>query len=167
MNSQIDIEPAFSRLAEAHPIEKWLQWVSRCHDWPAYRAALKYGRPYTATQRPRGLRLRAAKRCYVNVGIVALEEHIGTYVEGFTMTATRSPFQHAWITRDGTDAVDVTLRNPLSENILYFGILLSNETIRRFVCRTRNWGPLLDSRELVQVLIDEGLDPNAIEPSPD
>jgi hypothetical protein len=163
MNSEIS---AFSRLAQAHPIGQWLRRVSRWNDWPVYRAALKYGRPYTGTQRPPGLRLRGAKRCYVNAGILALEKHVGTYVEGFAMTATPPPFQHAWITLDGTDAVDVTLRHPPSD-CLYFGIPMSNETISRFIRRTQHWGPLLDSLELVKVLIDEGLDPNAIELNPD
>jgi hypothetical protein len=161
----MSIEPASPGAAEPHPIEKWLRWMSRHHDWPVYRAVLKYGRPYTATQRPRGLRIRAPKRCYANAGILAQERHIGTYVEGFAMTATQPPFQRAWITLDGTDAVEVTLRDPPNE-CLYFGIPLSSETIRRFKCRTYNWGPLLDASELFQVLIDEGLDPNAVELSP-
>jgi hypothetical protein len=140
-----------------HPVLYSLQrWAQRGKASPAERAVLAYGRPFNGIARPKGYRPRALKRCYQNAGDLALQER-GTYVEGFAIDpSTGVPAQHAWLTLNGTDAVDVTWRTPATE-CYYFGIRFSNEVLRRFTVRTGTWGPLLQGEELEWVLREAGL----------
>ena len=82
------------------------------------------------------------------------------YVEGFAIDPnTAPPVHHAWLTLDGANAVDVTWRS-LATECYYFGILFSNEILRRFTVRTKSWGPLLSGKELDWVLREAGLSPH-------
>jgi hypothetical protein len=80
---------------------------------------LKYGRPFTAVNRPKGFRLGAKKECFLN-SYYAADKGQGVYVEGYGLIEDWL-FQHAWITLDGLHAVDVTLRGSVS-GYQFFGI---------------------------------------------
>jgi hypothetical protein len=139
-----------------HPIKSHLL---RTTDNP-YRSCieavlLEHGCPFIGIARPKGFRLRAQKNCYMNAAIVAVDQGRGTYVEGLAI-GRGGLMPHAWLTLDGTNAVDITWREPAGE-CQYFGIPFSAEVLRKFTTRTRTYGPLLEPNELQQVLIDAGL----------
>jgi hypothetical protein len=153
-----------------HPVVRSLlrslsHWAKHNMASPAEQAVLKYGRAFTGIARAKGYRFRAIKKCFVNAGDLALGGS-GTYVEGFAISPSVGiPVHHAWLTLDGTDAVDVTWRTPASE-CHYFGISFSNEVLEKFIRRTKCWGPLLWDDEVEQVLRDADLPPltNVIRP---
>jgi hypothetical protein len=125
----------------------------------AHRAVLAYGRPFTGVVRPTGYRPRAEGRCFYNAGRLACEQR-GTYVEGFALSlGGADPVHHAWLTLDGSDAVDVTWRGPIPQ-CHYFGIQFHTEVLARF-CRQgqgrRYWGALLGDETLDQALSAIGL----------
>jgi hypothetical protein len=111
------------------------------------RLVLKYGRPFTGVERPKGYRLGTKKQCYMNSFVLADEGHgdarRGFYVEGLALRGDHL-FQHAWVTLDGQHAIDVTLRQPASENH-FFGIPFSHEILLAEACSRgkRDCFPLL------------------------
>jgi hypothetical protein len=150
--------------AHPNPIQRFLRqsvlnWENLGHTPEVGKAVLAYGRPFVGIARPRGYRLGPPSDCYRNAGALATDdrEDYGTYVEGYAMSPRGgSPMQHAWLTLDGTNAVDVTWRHS-AEECQYFGIPFSNEVLNRFILRMRVWGELLRPDELQQVLLDAGL----------
>jgi hypothetical protein len=92
----------------------------------------------------------------MNAGDLALRGH-GTYVEGFPLCPDGgAPVHHAWLTLDGTNAVDVTWRNS-ARDCHYFGIPFSITVLEHFMRRTKSWGPLLAGDEQEKVLREAGL----------
>jgi hypothetical protein len=112
-----------------HPAVRWLSRRAELDiDCAADQAVLTHGREFKGVVRPKGYRLRALKQCFVNAGDLALRER-GTYVEGFAICpGVGIPVHHAWLTLDGTDAIEVTWRDRASE-CHYFGISFSNEVL--------------------------------------
>jgi hypothetical protein len=100
---------------------------------------LKYGRPFSPETCPKGLRLRAKKQCFRNSAEVATAKR-GIYVEGYAMSVTQHlhHVHHAWNTRDGVHAFDVTLREK------YFGIPIPFKLLDREVLATGYYNPFLD-----------------------
>jgi hypothetical protein len=142
----------------SHPVlDALLRWDKRGLASPQEKAVIKYGRAFTAIERPKGYRQRALKACFMNAGDLALVDR-GTYVEGFAFASgvDGMPVHHAWLTVDGVNTVDVTWRGPIAERY-YYGIPFSNEVLREFTTLTRSWGPLLFGSELEKVLRDAGL----------
>lgn len=117
---------------------------------------LEHGCPFIGIARPKGFPLRAPQNCYMNAAVVAVDQGRGTYVEGLALGRSGGLVLHAWLTLDGTNAVDITWREPAAE-CQYFGIPFLVEVLRKFTRRTRTYGPLLEPNELRQVLIDAGL----------
>jgi hypothetical protein len=105
-------------------------------------AVLEHGRPFIGIERPKGYRRRAAKQCFVNAGDLAYRGR-GVYVEGFAMLDNNFPFHHAWITRDGVQAIDVTLTDP-GPGVSYLGIPFSLEVLERWIGKRGHW-TLLDA----------------------
>lgn len=154
MKSETAIMPSPS--ADQHQIRQLLlRWANAGHASDVDKAVLAHGRPFVGIARPKGFRLRAKKHCYMNAAIVASDHGRGTYVEGFAIGRC-GLVAHAWLTLDGINAVDITWREPTFE-CQYFGIPFSVEVLRKFIVRTRAYGPLLTPDELQQVLIDAGL----------
>jgi hypothetical protein len=115
------------------------------------QAVLKYGRPFIGMGRPKGYRQRAAKNCYLNSFYLADADR-GVYVEGYALLPGHL-FQHAWITIDGTHAVDVTLQD--ISDCQFFGIPFSLKTI---LDEIRSRGdrpfPLLDHAQPMETMED-------------
>jgi hypothetical protein len=112
---------------------------------------LKYGRPFIGGGRPKGYRQRAAKNCYLNSFYLADADR-GFYVEGYALRPGHL-FQHAWITIDGTHAVDVTLQN--ISDCLFFGILFPLKTISEEIrSRGDRPFPLLDHAQSMEAMED-------------
>lgn len=140
----------------SHPVLHLLQhYVDTGVASGAMKAVVQYGRLFVGKDRPRGYRLRAPKKCFLNAGDLSLRGR-GEYVEGFARVAGGIVAQHAWLTLDGTDAIDVTWRRPAGE-CYYYGIKFSNAVLEKFSLRTGTWGPLLAPDEQEQVLRDAGL----------
>jgi hypothetical protein len=120
-------------------------------------AVLTHGRAFTGIARPKGYRRWAEKQCFRNAGLLA-ERDEGTYVEGFAIGSFRDlPIHHAWLTLDGTNAVDVTWPTPANE-CHYFGIALPRDVMMRAAKAAGwCWGPFLTADLLEQVLRDAGL----------
>jgi hypothetical protein len=102
---------------------------------------LKYGRPFTAVDRPKGFRLGAKKECFLN-SYYAADKGQGFYVEGYGLYEDWL-FQHAWITLDGLHAVDVTLRGSVS-GYHFFGIPIPLVILRAEAVAREGRLPLLD-----------------------
>jgi hypothetical protein len=105
---------------QPHPVARRLsRWASLDKASPEEKAVLAHGQPFVGIARPKGYRLRAIKQCFVNAGDLALRG-LGTYVEGFAIDPkTGALVHHAWLSLDGTNAVDVTWRTPANECPLF------------------------------------------------
>jgi hypothetical protein len=113
-----------------------------CCTGRAREAVLKYGRPFTGIQRPKGYRQRAMKHCFTNSFDVTDGKRV-FYVEGFALTPNAgSAFHHGWVMLDGVHAVDVTLKE--ATKCWYFGIPFSSKIVMRWVTRWGNTLPLID-----------------------
>lgn len=95
-----------------------------CGDSTLEQIVLKHGTSFKGIDRPKGMRLGPSKDCYRNSYHAAGRHEGMLYVEGFAMVRDHFPFQHAWISPDGTHAIDLTIRYPPSE-IQFFGIAFS------------------------------------------
>jgi hypothetical protein len=105
--------------------------------------------------RPKGYRLGRKKGCFAKAGDLALLDR-GTYVEGFALIPGFLVTHHAWLTLDGTNAVDVAWRWPAPKNH-YFGIAFPKTVLSQFVDRTEHWGPLLEDKLLLAAYLSESL----------
>jgi hypothetical protein len=130
-----------------HPIRKYLQ--DRIEMPSRYRSIieaplLEHGRPFAGIARPKGYHLKPTKNCFMNAMRLATNDFDvrGTYVEGYAMAPSGWPVHHAWVTLDGTNAVDTTWRSA-AEECHYFGIPFAEDVLTRFMIRHRCWGPLL------------------------
>jgi hypothetical protein len=106
-----------------HPIKDYLlRNVENPFRRPLEAALLDHGRPFVGIARPKGYRrLRRVQHCFFNSLTIATDEcgtypQGGTYVEGYAISRDGRgvPLHHAWITLDGTNAIDVTWRAPLN-----------------------------------------------------
>jgi hypothetical protein len=131
---------------DTHPVALKLRrqiiWGRTFGNVKVEEAVLEHGRPFIGIKRPKGYRLGPVRDCCVNAGDLALRGP-GIYVEGFAMTKFNYLIQHAWITLDGVQAIDVTLREHPSD-VLYFGIPFSLEVLLRWICKRGHW-TLLDA----------------------
>jgi hypothetical protein len=73
---------------------------------------IKFGKRYAPIPIPKGLpRFRTPKACHRNACKAVLNDQRLTYVEGVAYGRDRDyGFAHAWVTMDGTHAIDLTLR---------------------------------------------------------
>lgn len=64
--------------------------------------------------RPKGMRKRADKACYLNALRVVLQHHpLYTYAEGLAWTASLdTPVHHAWVVDAEGNAIDPTWKQP-------------------------------------------------------
>lgn len=96
------------------------------------RLVLQYGTHFNGIDRPKGMRLGPAKNCFWN-SYNGAGKHDGVlYVEGFAMVRGYPPIHHAWISLDGIQAIDLTLRDRASETEFYgipFSISLATEEL--------------------------------------
>lgn len=83
--------------------------------------------------------------CYMNAAhAVFKHEFTGkpmTYVEGFVINKKMAfiPIHHAWVTTDGTDAMDPTLN---AEEYEYFGVEIKTSELRKELVRNKVYGIL-------------------------
>jgi len=99
------------------------------------------GRYYFAAPRPKGYRLGARNQCFYNSAMAARKGK-GQYVEGLFYSPRFLTIPHAWITTDGRNAIELTLRD--TEGALYFGIEFDARTIARAIIEKNYWyGPQL------------------------
>ena len=97
----------------------------------AEELVINYGRPFAAAKLPRGFRRMMRKQCFRNSFILASEER-ANYCEGFVWpkgSGVGAVFHHAWVSVDGSTAIDPTLIEP--EKHLYFGVQFSYESFCR------------------------------------
>jgi hypothetical protein len=105
------------------------------------RFVVRNGRPFTPTKRIG--RKRKARMCFMNSTHFALDNCVSTYVEGYALSKKLPvmPIPHAWVTMDGTDAMDLTLD---AEGYEYFGVVFERDVLRRELLKLRHYG-LLDT----------------------
>jgi hypothetical protein len=92
----------------------------------ALARAIEHGKSYTRISKQKELRWRQQKLCFYNSCTTVLnrQELQLRYVEGFVLSKSGSLTHHAWVTRDGKHAIDVTLRE---ERLGYYGIEVPRE----------------------------------------
>jgi hypothetical protein len=148
-------DPIEPYLAHLHPVERSLIWDGTTK---VEQAVLKYGRPFTGIERPKGYRQRAMKKCFTNSADVADGER-GVYVEGFALTPIAGKaVHHGWVTLDGVHAIDVTFKD--APKCWFFGIPFSEEVVGRWVTRWAGYLPLIDpyaSDEEIEELLQDAL----------
>jgi len=108
------------------------------------RFVVRNGRPFTPTKRIG--RKRKARMCFMNSTNFVLGMRgigVGAYVEGYALCKAMPfmPIHHAWVTTDGTDAMDLTLD---AEGYEYFGVVFERDVLRRELLKLRHYG-LLDT----------------------
>ena len=103
-----------------------------------YSKVLASGKSFIPAKRPKGLRKKADKLCYMNAGRLALDDESLIYCEGFAKSEIGFITEHAWcITSEGV-VIDPTWKNP--EKCEYFGIPFKLEYLREVTLRTAYWG---------------------------
>jgi hypothetical protein len=110
-------------------------------DVETYKLVLSLGRSYRGAPRPKGFRRGPPKMCFQNAGRLAFSGR-GIYVEGYALLGPDddSPKHHAWITLNGSEAVDVTWAK--GETCEYFGIAVQQDDLMRWLARKGYWGVL-------------------------
>ena len=120
--------------------DRMTQWERLGHPALLDRFVLRNGKPYTG--RKRIGRKKAAKQCFMNAAHAVFQNPDWTYVEGFvTIPEMAWPIHHAWVTTDGTDAMDPTLDTAGRE---YYGVAFDTTTLRRELVKNKVYG-LLDT----------------------
>jgi hypothetical protein len=115
------------------------QWARLGHPAMLDRFILRNGKVYTPTKRIG--HKRTPKECFANATRYVLKNG-GTYVEGYVIgNKLPIPIHHAWVTLDGTDAMDITLD---AENYQYMGVEFDTDTLRKQTARNGYFG-LLDN----------------------
>jgi hypothetical protein len=119
--------------------EQIANWECLGHPALLERFVLRNGKVFAP--RKRIGRKRKAKECFSNATKVVMGG-TGTYVEGFTIRTTFPfPLLHAWVTVDGSDAMDPTLN---ADEFEYFGVVFDRKILCREIMRSKMYG-LLDT----------------------
>ncbi len=96
------------------------------------RYVLEHGKPFVPSQRPKGLRKRRNRYCFANAAsVVGDYPDLGyRYCEGWAVSASGHSLaiQHAWLTVDGSTAVDVTWLEP---GLAYLGVMIESAELAR------------------------------------
>jgi hypothetical protein len=120
------------------------------------RAILLQGRPYFGVRRPKGYRRGRSRECFINADKFAFHGK-GVYVEGLALSPGFAKLiHHAWITTDGTDAIEVTWRHQ-ADACHYFGIPFSCDVHARWQNRLEYWGVLDVEPEVLGELLKDTL----------
>ena len=109
----------------------------------AERFVLAHGREFQSKPRPQGMRKRRVGLCYQSAYRIAIGGHQSAihgasfyYVEGFAMGHGFDVFiQHAWLTTDGTDAIDPCI--PDASLGTYIGVPFSTRAAGRIMLTRR------------------------------
>lgn len=112
------------------------------------RFIIERGVDFEPVQRPKGVRKRRDRNCYINAQTCVLEGcqreifRGAQYVEGYACPSGGAlvPIKHGWITLDGVHAVDVTWREP---GVLYRGIVIPSKALADHILRTGTMGDML------------------------
>jgi hypothetical protein len=133
--------------------ESVANWERLGHPALLERFVLRNGKAYTP--RKRIGRKRKAKECFSNA-TQAVWDRGGTYVEGFVARNDFwLPLLHAWVTIDGSDAMDPTLD---AKNYQYYGVEFSNRVLNRELVRNKHYG-LLDTGLMLNMKLMFEIDP--------
>ena len=110
-------------------------------DVETYKLVLSLGRSYRGAPRPKEFRRGPPKKCFQNAGRLAFRGR-GIYVEGYALSRLDDdwPKHHAWITLNGSEAVDVTWAK--GETCEYFGIAVQQDDLIRWLTIKGYWGVL-------------------------
>jgi hypothetical protein len=119
---------------------------------------LRNGEGFVGAARPKGLRLRQQKQCFMNAARLSTEVPGLTYYEGYIASDRLPiPILHAWCVDDETrTVVDVTLREP--EDNAYIGVGFAREELARELLQFECYG-LLDTGLTANVPLIERRDP--------
>lgn len=90
-------------------------------------------------QRPKGLRLRTPKACWLNAALVALDHryHHLTYAEGEALSPEGFWCDHGWVVDEDGYAIDVTWKEPGLE---YRGRTYTRREVAEAVANCGKWG---------------------------
>lgn len=103
-----------------------------------------HGRPYTPAPRPKGVRKRADKACFLNALNYVCQYPGHRYVEGvadLVVGDREVPMHHAWVVRDGsTDVIDVTWPEPGAR---YVGVEFTPKKVASLASGRQSWGGAL------------------------
>lgn len=112
------------------------------------RFVIERGVDFEPVQRPKGVRKRRDRNCYINAQTCVLEGCVreifrgAQYVEGYAIPSGGAlvPIKHGWITLDGVHAVDVTWQEP---GAFYRGVVIDPKTLAERVLRIDAMGEML------------------------
>lgn len=113
-------------------------WARLGHPDMLTRFITRNGKAYTPAKRIG--RKKKAGQCFMNAAHFVFSHEGATYVEGYVISKTLPfPIHHAWVTMNGTDAVDNTLD---AEKYEYFGVPINKDTLRKELVRNKVYGIL-------------------------
>ncbi len=109
---------------------------------PLVTDALRDAKAFVPIKRPKGIRKRADKLCFLNATEIVLDfgknahpdliERPPMYVEGLARWISGDVYHHAWITFDGVHAIDVTWKQP---GIEYIGVMFDIEAVSNHILK--------------------------------
>lgn len=108
----------------------------------AERFILAHGRAFQPVPLLKEIRKRKTGQCHRVAGGLALQGVGFSYVEGFVIgPGVPDPIQHAWVTSNGTDAIDPSSRQPGVGH--YFGVVVPVKVVARAVVERGHWALIL------------------------
>jgi hypothetical protein len=105
------------------------------------RYVLEHGKLFVPTNRPKGLRKRADKKCFYNAQDTVLRDRAKFYCEGYaTSSSGFGIIHHGWVSNDGEHAIEMTWRTP---GEAYFGIEYTAQQVAALWIAERAGGSML------------------------
>ncbi|QRM34455.1 hypothetical protein [Microvirga sp. VF16] len=127
-----------------HPVVAYLEAVKDEPGCEAERFVLQHGRVFAGSQRPKGMRGQKVGLCYQNAAHHALDGRGLSYVEGFAMGPNKAQvIKHAWLTSDGTDAIEPTGKSRDASGGYFFGVQFSTRALAELLL-LRGYQGLID-----------------------
>lgn len=119
-------------------LENYVQAFSALGHPPIFQTfILRNGTIFQGEKRPKGLRKRTDKMCFMNATNLTLQDGYD-YYEGIAIGSTIPlPIHHAW-NAEGGKVIDSTWRSP--ETSEYMGVHIPTEKLRRIVLKNRFYG---------------------------
>lgn len=120
----------------------------RRHHWPLVWALIEHdGRNWTPIPRPKGIRKRRDKACFVNCAThPRIYDHTYVYCEGLALFEINERVSmwvhHAWLGDAEGNAIDVTWSEP---GIAYFGRAFDPMEVARAVGESHRFGGMTDA----------------------
>jgi len=107
-----------------------------------YALVLDQGQPFLGAPRPKGLRKMTNRLCFQNAVYLVMDDKSLRYFEGFAVSSSGIPCEHAWVVRPDGTAIDPTWYDP--DLAVYLGIEIPWAFVGQRISRQHRFGVLVN-----------------------